>query len=134
MQSEYSSELTTDSQTYSFHGCQLSNHYYEAIEITVVETNYYMIISNSTIDMYGTIYENNFNPINRTNNEISYDDQRGCNEQFKIIIYLRRNTTYVLVVTTVIEYVIGTFSVIVFGPKKVNMNLISKYHSKRILI
>ncbi|CAF4192531.1 unnamed protein product, partial [Adineta steineri] len=51
IQSNYSSELTTSSQTYS-RDCRKSNYYYETIRMNVVETGYYALISNSNMNTF----------------------------------------------------------------------------------
>lgn len=126
MQAEYSSELNINDQTYPRINCGPVNYYYEAIKINVVETGYYIIISNSTINTYGVIYENNFNVFRSRKNLILEDDDNGCNDQFKILIRLQVNTTYILVVTTYDPNVTGTFSVLIFGSNNVSMHHISK--------
>ncbi len=125
-QAIYSSELGVNSQTYP-RTCGRVNYYYEAVEINVIETGYYIILSNSTIDTYGVIYENNFDVFRTGMNFILEDDKSGCNDQFKILTLLAVNTTYILVVTTSKRNMTGTFSVIVFGPKNVSMNHIGEY-------
>ncbi len=112
-------------QIYARARCGSANYYYEAIEVNVIETGYYIIISNSTIDVDGFIYKNNFDVFNSRMNLILNDANSGCNQQFKILIRLQMNTTYILVVTTSYTNVTGAFSVLVFGPSNVSMNHIS---------
>jgi hypothetical protein len=122
----YSSALTSNSQTY-FRLCGIPNYYYEAIQVTVKETGNYTFMSNSTMDTYGYIYTNNFDPFNQKENLLSRDDESGCNGQFKIVARLQVKTTYVLVVTTYHPSVTGTFSVFVSNPNNVNLNQNSEY-------
>jgi hypothetical protein len=107
-------------------GCKLAT-YYEAIEVKVIETSYYTINGNSTINIDGYIYENNFDVFNPEINLITYNDYGGCNEQFEITVHLQVNTTYVLVVTTSNSNVTGIFSVLVTGPNNISFNRISEY-------
>lgn len=123
----YSSELTSDSQNYSRTGCWTLEYYYEAIEINVSETGGYSIISNSTMNTYGYIYENNFDVFNLTKNLIAEDDESGCDDhQFKLTKQLRVETRYILIVTTFDPNRFETFSVVVIGPKNVSFNRISE--------
>ena len=68
---------------------------YDAVEVNVIETGYYVIISNSTIDTYGSLYKMNFDGINPMLNLISESDNSRCNQQFQIITRLVVNTTYI---------------------------------------
>ncbi len=126
VQSMYSSELAANSQTYSPISCGMP-HYYEAIQVNIVESGCYQFSSNSTIDTYGFIYENNFDPFNPTMNELAEDDDGNNNNQFKLIISMQVNTTYVLIVTTHDPNVTGVYSVLVTGPNNVSLNLIGEY-------
>ncbi len=125
IQAIYSSKLTMSGQIYVRTRCGPANYYYDAVEVNVIETGYYIIISNSTIDTYGYIYANNFDVFNSRMNLILDNDNSGCNQQFKILIRLQVNTTYILVVTTSYTNVTGALSVLVFGPSNVSMNHIS---------
>ena len=122
----YSSKLTPDSQKYSRTGCSALEYYYEAIEINVSETGDYSISSNSIMDTYGFIYENNFDVFNLTKNLIGTNDDNGCDGQFKLTKQLRVKTRYILIVTTYYRNKFGPFSVVVMGPKNVSINRISE--------
>lgn len=117
LQKTYASKLSIDSG--------LLNYYYQAIEINVTKTGYYIIISNNTIDTYGFIYENNFDPFDSKKNLIFNNDKNNCNNKFKISILLQINIKYILVVTTSYPNVTGLFSLIVFGSNNVIINHIS---------
>jgi len=123
----YSSELNASSPTYARTGCLEGNYFYEAVEVKVVETGNYSLGTNSTMDTYGYIYKNSFDPTFVTVNLLLEDDQSYRNDQFKLIIPLQVNTTYILVVTTYSLNVTGMFSVLVSGPNNVSLNRISKY-------
>jgi hypothetical protein len=121
----YSSALTLNHTTYFRNTCDRLGSYYETIEVTVTENDYYVLSSNSTMDIYGSIYRNIFYPLNPIVNRI-LEDGKCCNsEPFKITVYLQINISYILVVTTYNPNVIGTFSVIVSGPHKVTLQRIS---------
>jgi hypothetical protein len=123
----YTSALTESSQIFSRIDCESSNYYYEAIQVNVVETGCYSLLSNSTIDIYGYIYKDNFDPSDLTMNLLSESDQSTGNNQFELISGLQTNITYILVITTFDPNLIGLFSVLLTGPKNVNLNRISKY-------
>ncbi|CAF0906273.1 unnamed protein product [Adineta steineri] len=121
IQSNYSSELTTNSQTYS-RDCRKSNYYYQAIRMHVVETGYYALISNSNMNTFGNIYEHDFNPMNPFDNLLP-QDYRSCSYQdFKFIVYLHADTNYILVVTTSSPNITGKFSILTSGPNVITLN------------
>ena len=127
VQSTYASTLTTESAIYSRGSCLSVNYFYEAIEISTVTGAYYAFWSNSTLDMYGYIYKNTFNPFNPSINLLSQDDNECFNMQFLLRVQLQANTTYVLVATTYRPNRMGNFSIIISGPAKVTLNRISEY-------
>ncbi len=123
----YSSALTTSSPTYQRTGCYGSSYYYEAIEVKVVNSGYYTLRSNSTINTYGSIYNDTFNPFSPTVNLLLEDDGRCLGDQFKLTMVLQANTKYILVVTTYFSNVTGAFSIFVSGRNNVNFNHIGEY-------
>jgi hypothetical protein len=127
IQAVYSSELTVNDQIYARTRCGSVNYYYEAIEINVIDTGYYILVSDSTIDTYGSIYENRFSVFNSRMRLLLQDDNSGCSSQFKMLTLLQVNITYILVVTTSFPNVTGTFSVLVFGSKNVSIHNSSEY-------
>ncbi|CAF1057170.1 unnamed protein product [Adineta steineri] len=121
VQSNYSSELTTNSPKYSRDG-RKSNYYYETIRINVVETGYYALTSSSSMDTFSDIYRDDFNPMNPFENLLS-QDYRSCSYQdFKFIAYLQTGTKYILVVTTSSPNMTGRFSIITSGPNVITLN------------
>ncbi|CAF4053204.1 unnamed protein product, partial [Adineta steineri] len=121
VQSNYSSELNTSSQTYS-RDCRKSNYYYETIRVNVVKTGYYALISSSNMNTFGDIYKDDFNPMNPVENLLS-QDYRACNSQdFKFIVYLYTGTTYILVVTTSSPNMTGNFSILTSGPSNITLD------------
>jgi hypothetical protein len=122
----YQLELTTDSQMYS-QGCDKKNVYYETLELKVPEIRYYMIQSSGNIDTVGYIYENNFNPLNPTENLIASNDEGGDSYgQFKIEIFLYVDTTYILVVTTHSPKEIGEIKITFLGSTDVTIKRLSE--------
>ncbi|CAF0983595.1 unnamed protein product [Adineta steineri] len=121
VQSNYSSELNTSSQTYS-RDCRKSNYYYQAIRMNVMETGYYALSSNSSMNTFGDIYKDDFNPMNPFENLLS-QDYRACSSQdFKFIAYLHTGTKYILVVTTSSPNMTGNFSILTSGPKNITID------------
>ena len=116
-----------NSSKYHRAGCGAWIYYYAAIELNVIETGFYTIITNGTIGTRRYVYENNFNVFNPRMNLISENEYNGCDRQFETITRLQINTTYVLVVTTRYANERGTFSVLVTGPNNVSLNFISEY-------
>jgi hypothetical protein len=105
----------------------MSNYYYEAIQVEVLESGCYNLVSNGTIDMYGFIYKDYFNPVAPTANflPVSVLDYDG--DQFELQTSLLINTKYILVMTTFYPKVTGVFSVIANGPNSVTFDRISEY-------
>ena len=93
----------------------------------MIETGYYTIIINSTIDTVSYVYKNNFNVFDPQTNLIPGHTYTCCDHHFKIIVNLEINITYVLVATTLDENEQEKFSVVVSGPNNVSFNLISEY-------
>ncbi|CAF1035438.1 unnamed protein product [Adineta steineri] len=121
VQSNYSSELTTNSPKYS-RDARKSNYYYETIQIHVVETGYYALTSSSNVNTFGYIYKDDFNPRNPSENLLS-QDYRSCSYQdFKFIAYLQTGTKYILVVTTSSPNITGKFSILTSGPNVITLN------------
>ncbi len=107
--------------------CSEPNFYYESIQVKVIENGYYTFQSDSTMDTYGYIYKNKFNPLNPLENLLSTNDDGGSNFQFRLDICLVVDMTYVLVVTTYDSRGTGKFSIAVFGKNKVNLEHLSEY-------
>ncbi|CAF1027592.1 unnamed protein product [Adineta steineri] len=76
IQLKYSSKLTDDSPTY-YRDCQVPQCHYETIQIHVNTTGLYVLWSKSSINTYGYIYENDFNPLKPFENLLlSHDDPK----------------------------------------------------------
>ena len=58
----YGSGLSAKSEKYN-RDCQESSYYYHAVHIHVITTGAYRISSISSIDTYGYVYEDNFDPL-----------------------------------------------------------------------
>ncbi len=90
-------------------------------------SGYYSFRSYGTIDAYGFIYRNTFNPLNPLENSLHWEDDSGSDLQFRLNIRLSGGMTYVLVMTTYQLKETGAFSISVQGPNKVILNRLSEY-------
>jgi hypothetical protein len=127
MESTYSSVLTANSPRYSPTGCGASDYHYAAIQVNVVRTGCYSLDSSSSVNTFGYLYKNDFNPLNVSENLFAQNDGSMNNMQFKFITHLVASTTYVLVVTTSSPNLTAAFTVLVSGPNTVRLNRISEY-------
>jgi hypothetical protein len=110
-----------------YRDCEIPKCYYETLRMNVVKSGSYVLWSESNINTYGYIYTNNFDPLKPSEN-LLLEHNGSCNQdQFKLIIDLKNDTQYVLVVTTHRPYTIGSFSVFVSGPDNLSLNHFSKY-------
>lgn len=125
IQLTYSFTLNKNSQMYS-QDCNMKSFYYEAFEMNVPESRTYAIWSNSRIDTYGYVYENNFDPLNPTDNLFTEDDDGASNDQFRFEIPLYVNATYILVVTTYSPQDMGEIEIKILGLKDFNFTRLSK--------
>jgi hypothetical protein len=103
------------------------DYYYEAILMNVSKASDFTIISQSSINTYGYLYENSFDPFDTSLNLLMEDDNSGSNDQFKLTAFLRPSTIYVLIVTTFSPHVMGKFSIIVSGTSIITLTCVS-YH------
>jgi hypothetical protein len=100
VQSSYNGILDLDSSTYCRDDCYSSDHYYEAVVITVATGGSYNFQSKSDFDSYGSIYTDGFDPSDISINLLANDDDSGGNSQFNLTVVLQPQSTYILVVTT----------------------------------
>jgi len=121
----YISQLTTSSSKYSRDAME-GNYYYEAVQVNVLQNGKYTLASDSTMNTYGYIYNDTFDPLNPSKNLIHEDDSSECNGQFKLVIDLQKQMKYILVVTTNNPNVIGSFSILALGPNNVTVQNLSE--------
>ncbi|CAF3558737.1 unnamed protein product [Rotaria socialis] len=119
---KYSSSLTANSPTYCRTTCIRWQFYYDVLTVTVTKAGKYKFTSESNIDTYGYIYNSSFNPANPHLNLLAEDNDSGKKRQFQLKINLQPWETYVLVITTFIPNVRGSFSIDVSDPKFVNFH------------
>ncbi|CAF1535820.1 unnamed protein product [Adineta ricciae] len=114
IQAMYSSILTNN-QRFSRTLFDHPFYYYETIEITVSKNDLYIIIGNSSIDLYGHVYKDHFERFNPAGNLIAWYGKCCNKDQFKFTLDLKINTKYILVVTTYNPNVTGPFTITIFG-------------------
>ncbi len=93
----------------------------------MIENGYYSFRSYATIDAYGLIHKNTFNPLNPSENLLNIDDNSGSDLQFQLNILLSDDMTYVLVMTTYLLKETGIFAIVALGDNKVILKRLSKY-------
>ncbi|CAF4153415.1 unnamed protein product [Adineta steineri] len=79
----------------------------------------YIIRSNGTRDTYVSIYKNNFNPFNSSENLLIENDGSISFHYFKRDVFLQVDTTYLIVVTTYYPNQIAKFSITVSNSSRV---------------
>ena len=132
IQAIYSSQLTKDHQVYP-RICGTGNYHYETIQINVqLSGSYTFDNSNSSILLYGYLYENNFDPTYPMKNLIT-QSSFSCNNPFKLGSYLEINRVYILLVTTFHASVRGSFTILVTGPHNLTLNKITTKHSSCVI-
>ncbi|CAF1246345.1 unnamed protein product [Adineta ricciae] len=118
--SNYSSSLTTSSQSYNrLEQSSESVNYYQAIEISVSVTGVYTIGIDSSMDTYGYLYNNTFDSVDPNRNLLLFDDDSGGNGQFMLKYALQATQKYILIATTYDEKITGEFSVTSLGPSTI---------------
>ena len=76
----------------------------------------YSFTTESSMDTYGLLYDDTFNPSMPSGSLMEYNDDGGIGLQFKITTYLVALKTYTLVVTTHGSFIAGSFSGTASGP------------------
>lgn len=131
--STYMSALTKDSSTYS-RICRTGSYHYETVEVNVEQNGVYGFRCNSSIILYGYIYENTFDPFHPDGNLLMSSNHTCSIYEFEIVVYLQVNIKYVLVVTTSVPYTQGPFSVLVIGPGNFTLHPISESYISFLFI
>ena len=120
--SSYTGGLSSNSLLFSRPGDTIQRQFYsQPIQVYVHTAGTYTFTSNSTIDTRGYLYHIYFNQYNTTENLLTDNDDSGGQFQFRIQVYLQAGATYILVVTTHLISVTGSFSVSAAGPAPVNL-------------
>ena len=126
VQSNYSSELTNNSDTYYRRSYSVLSSYYQAVQFQVIDNGPFIFYSQSQFETLGYMYQCAFNPLNPYVNQIADGDSGRRNGQFSIRTSLKGNTTYILVVTTKSFGALGKFSIHSWGPAPLQFQRISK--------
>jgi hypothetical protein len=114
--SSYASALTVNHSVYCRYNGTNVRYYYEAIQMTVSVSQNVTIISNSSLDTFGSVYDTNFEPWNASAYLLQYDDDSGGIRQFQLQLPLISGKSYILVVTTFNTTMTGSFSVTATSP------------------
>ena len=127
IQSNYSSELNNKSQKHTSFNCRPLDHYYEALEVNVNTSGFYIFSTESSLNIIGYLYEHQFNPYDSIDNSFARSDDLCYDDQLKLIAYLKLNITYTLIVTTQYTDVDeqGPFSLFLKGPDVVKVKQMS---------
>jgi len=106
----------------SRHADQMENRYYfESIQVNVLIKGTYIFTSNSSINTYGYLYDDQFNPADLSLKLISENDDSNGQGQFRIAAILQSHRIYILVVTTFSPATTGQFSIVSSGLAPVDM-------------
>lgn len=132
-QSTYSSKLNTNSTTYYNERCGTSQYYYEALQFKVSVSSAYGFANESNMHIYGSLYEDAFDPANRSRNLIANNHTDCNNRRFWLYSVLRTDITYILVITTNSTNVTGAFSVVSSGLATFEFTRLGKYHYYLVL-
>jgi hypothetical protein len=122
----YPLELSTNSLKYS-RDCVKPDYHYEAIQVNVVEDGYYTFGSDSAEGFYCYLYEGKFSPFKPSMNILKIEKPSDVTRGIILTDYLRKETTYILVVTTHEPNEIGSFSLIAIGPNSILLKRNGEY-------
>ncbi|CAF4100912.1 unnamed protein product, partial [Rotaria sp. Silwood2] len=113
----YSSVLTFNSQTFCHRtdNCLDSPFFYEALQLNISMDGNYTFLCNSSMDTYGYLYNNTFDPVYPTMNILAIDDDSGGNYQFMFSMFLQTLSQYILVATTYNKNITGPFTITAHG-------------------
>jgi len=127
IQSNYSSELNNKSQKHTSFNCRPLDYYYEAFEINVNTSGFYIFSTESSLNTIVYLYEHQFNPYDSIDNSLARSDDSCGNRQLGIIAYLKFNITYILIITTHYAYTNqkGPFFLFVEGPDEIEIKQMS---------
>ena len=118
----YTSALTLNHEMFATELFVLSQaYYYEAMEVNVSKSGFYILTGNSSIGLYGFMYKDHFHRFDLLKNLIASYGKPDSEDQFKFTLELQMNTKYILVVTTYYRNVTGPFSIIIFGSNRVDL-------------
>lgn len=118
----YSGTLSASSPTFTRpDGDVDGRYYYQAIKTTVDTSGTYTIRTNSFMKIYGCLYTSSFDSSNPSENQITCAQDTENYGPFFISNYMQPQYTYILVITTVDDDYVGSYSVTATGPGSVTM-------------
>lgn len=91
--------MTKNTSEYVRLRCSTESTQYEALQINVSASGYYRFSSNSSMDTYGFLYRDTFDPFAPVRNQIARDDDSCGNGQFRLDHFLQKKRAYILVAT-----------------------------------
>ena len=128
MTSLYYGQLNANSTTFARPNNATSDnftagfHFYQTVPFSVNTTGDYVISSSSSMDTFGYLYQNRFDPSYTTVNLMLSDDDSAGERQFALRAHLRANTIYIVVVTTYNPREYGQYSLSFSGPSVAQFN------------
>ena len=114
------------SDKYSRGEVQASDYYYQALQLKVPASGTYRFQNDSTIPMYGYLYQDTFNPLDSSRNLLVENDDECGKDGLWLNSSLSFNASYVLIVTTRVPGHTGAFVIQVFGPAEITFSRISE--------
>ena len=84
------------------------------------------------MNTYGYLYEHQFNPYAPIDTSLARSDDSCDNDQFEILVYLKFNITYTLVVTTHDIDEQGPFAVFVEGPDEIEIKTTKVFPTRTV--
>ena len=119
-----SGTLTYSDPIYQRYYVLASPYYHHVYSIVAPVTGYYSITSVSSIDTFGSLYYPTFNASAPLNDIKEYDNDGAGSGQFQIIMNMKANTQYLFVVTTYSRNITCSYTIVVSGLHRVNLNRI----------
>lgn len=123
--STISSTMITNNATFVHCQAPSFNSYYQTFRVNVAVFGTYTFIGNSSIDIFGYMYKNNFDPNSPTVNLIARNDLNISKTQNGWTLPLQPAMNYYLVVATYIFNVTGLYNVKSYGPQQVTFTIIN---------
>ncbi len=131
----YYGNLSCSSTTFSRPKGNTDCYYYQAIRIENYTNGIYAFISNSSMNTYGYLYNNSFDPSSPSQNLITPYYESNSDGRFPIIYSLQSYQTYILVVATYIpDRIRESLLITAVGPSLVSMYSITVTTSKLIRV
>ena len=109
-------------------------HYYEPIQINVVQSGNYTVSSIDNIyGVMGYLYKKHFNEFMPEERLIAHKSSGCPKDEFKIITELKSSVTYILIMVPRVEIPKDNISILVSGPNNITFNPISESNIASII-